>query len=191
MSDSPESRDDAPEIGDSPQEELAIPSELIEDIPEEQRDKVIQYVKQSLRVERFSGPLPPPSVLALYEPEVQKTIVNESVENRIHRTSVEKRGQTMFFVREIAGLLFGFILALVVIVGSIQSIQSGYNVEGLVGIVGAVSLVVGAFLYTDHKKRSDRKELQKLQDQSNSLDAPDSVIESGPQISIVSEGNDE
>ena len=189
MSDTPETKEDAPRNPDL-LSELDIPSELIEDIPEAQRDQLIQHVKRSLRVEHFSGPLPPPSLLSQYEHDVQRVIVDEAVENRIHRTTLESRGQLMFFLKEMVGQLFGFVLAIALIVGSVQSVLAGHRVEGLVGIGGTVSLVVGAFLYTDHKKRLDRKEQQALQDESGKHDTPDSAIESGQQSSMLTEGND-
>ena len=151
-----------PPGNDNPPPDLGKKSEFIKNIPEEQRDMLIQHVKQSLTVEHFSGPLPSADELAKYAPEVQRIIVNESVENRIHRTTLEDRGQKMYFAREMIGLLFGFVLALIMIIGSIQSVQSGYGVEGLIGIGGAVTGIAGTFLFTDYKKRSDRRERQAL-----------------------------
>ncbi len=163
---------------DNPPPDLAIPAELTQNIPEEQRDKLIQFVTERSYVEHFSGPIPPPSLLGQYDPDVQRIIVNESVEHRLHRTTLENRGQQMYFAREILGLLFGFILALIMIVGSIQSVQSGFGVEGLIGIGGAVTGIAGTFLFADHKKRSDRKERQALQDPPPRTELPDGETES-------------
>ena len=187
MSSTPETSNEA-SGHETPPLDLAIPPELIQDIPEEQRDLLIQYVKQSLHVEHFSGPLPPPNLLSQYEPDVQRLIVNEAVENRLHRTVLESRGQIMYFAREILGLLFGFVLALVLIVGSVQSVLAARSVEGLIGIGGAVSLVVGAFLYTDHKQRSDRKERQALREPSTTDKLPDSDADIDERESKTSEG---
>ena len=189
MSSTPETSNEA-SGHETPPLDLAIPPELIQDIPEEQRDLLIQYVKQSLHVEHFSGPLPPPNLLSQYEPDVQRLIVNEAVENRLHRTVLESRGQIMYFAREILGLLFGFVLALVLIVGSVQSVLAAHSVEGLIGIGGAVSLVVGAFLYTDHKKRSQRNERPVLQDPPGDADLTNSEMERDERAKKTLEGND-
>lgn len=67
---------------DKPVSELPIPSHILEDIPKERRAELKQYVNEITYVERFSGPIPPPDVLNLYDREVQYAIVNEAVENR-------------------------------------------------------------------------------------------------------------
>lgn len=187
MTGTPDSKEDALSEQDSPPV-LQIPSELIKDIPEEQRDQLIKYVRQSLHVEHFSGPLPPPSVLSQYEYDVQKVIVDEAVENRVHRTVLESRGQMMYFAREILGLLFGFVLALSLIVGGLQSVLAGRSGEGLVGIGGTVVLVVGAFLYTDHKKRSERNERQLQNDQSTDLDLSNPESDGGKREKVTPQG---
>lgn len=174
MSDTPESVEDATANRDLPPK-LVIPSELIEDIPEEKRDLLIQYVQRSLHIEHFSGPLPPPGLLAKYELDVQRVIVDEAVEHRVHRTVLESRGQMMYFAREILGLLFGFVLAFALIVGSVQGMLAGHSAEGLIQIGGTVVLVLGAFLYTDYVKRADRKVRQAQQGQSAELQIRDST----------------
>lgn len=137
---------------------ISIPAELLQEIPEEKRADFIQYVSEISVSRRFSGPLPPPDLLNQYVPETQQTIVNEAVEHRRHRTNLERRGQVFFFVRDIIALLFAFILALILVVGSIDIIRSGQSAEGLLGIGGTVSLIVGAFIYKDHNTRKDRRE---------------------------------
>ena len=157
---------------------LATLSEHIQSIPEEQRDRLIEYIKKSLTFEDFSIPLPPPSLLAQYDPDVQQIIFNEAVEHRRHRTTLEAREQKIYYARKMIGLLFGSVLTLILIVGSIHIILAGYSAEGLFGIGGAVTGIAGTFLFADHKKRSDRKERQALQDPPPRTELPDGETES-------------
>jgi general stress protein CsbA len=69
----------------------------------------------------------------------------------------ESRGQLFFFIRDVLSLLAAFVLALILITGSIESIQQGQSIEGLLGIGATVSLVAGAFLLRDRHRRKERE----------------------------------
>jgi len=140
---------------DKPLPELPIPSHILEDIPKERRDELRQYVSAITYFERFSGPIPPPDVLNLYDREVQRAIVNEAVENRKHRTGMQSRSQALLFVWDLLTLGAAFVLAFRLIDGSIATIQQGQSIEGLLGIGATVSLVAGAFLIRDRSRRGE------------------------------------
>ena len=188
MSGKPDSRADATGNDNLPPY-LATLSEHIQSIPEEQRDRLIEYIKKSLTFDDFSIPLPPPSLLAQYDPDVQQIIFNEAVEHRRHRTTLEAREQKIYYARKMIGLLFGSVLTLILIVGSIHIILAGYSAEGLFGIGGAATGIAGAFLYTDYKKRSERKEFQARQKPATHAELPDSDTESGGHEKQTKEGN--
>lgn len=171
---------------ESPTSDLSVPPELLENIPEEQRDRLLKYVNEAFTAEHFSGLLPPPSVLSQYEPDVQRIIFEAAVENRLHRTAVEARVQQMDFSRKILGLLFGFLLAFIMIVSSIHIIHSGYRAEGLIGIGGTVAAVAVTFIYTDRQRRSDR---QATRESSAYLEYPDYDTLSGSNAQKAKEGN--
>lgn len=145
---------------DKPMPELPIPSHILEDIPKERRAELRQQVNEITYVERFSGPIPPPDVLNSYDREVQRAIVNEAVENRIHRTGMQSRSQALLFVWDILTLGAAFVLAFRLIDGSITTIQQGQSIEGLLGIGATVSLVAGAFLIRDRHRRKERDTLK-------------------------------
>ena len=145
---------------DKPAPELPIPSHILEDIPKERRAELRQYVSAITYFERISGPLPPPDVLNLYDREVQQTIVNEAVENRKHRTGMQSRKQALLFLWDLLTLGAAFVLAFRLIDGSITTIQQGQSIEGLLGIGATVSLVAGAFLFRDRKRRQGQLERQ-------------------------------
>ena len=80
MSDAQESAAE-PRGKDNPASVPIIPEEILNNIPDDTRAELIQYVSQITVASHFSGPLPPPDVLNQYDVEVQRTIVNEAVEN--------------------------------------------------------------------------------------------------------------
>lgn len=152
---------------DPPSEEnsssnVELPADLLAGLPVEKRAELIQLVSQIEVYGSFSGPLPPPNVLNLYEVDARQAIVSGFVANGNHRRTSESRSQVFFFIRDILALLAAFVLALIIIVGSIDIIQQGQSAEGLLGIGGTVSLVVGAFLFRDRKRRRERIERDAL-----------------------------
>ena len=156
MNDTPETASDSPSE-DNPPPDLPLPPDLLKDIPEEQRAQLIQFVSQIEVYGHFSGPLPPPNVLNLYDADTRKVIVAESVEYRRYRNKSESRTLIFFFVRDIFSLIAAFTLALVLIVGSIITIQQGQSIEGLLGIGGTVAVIAGAFIVGDRRQRKERE----------------------------------
>ena len=155
MSDTPDTSSDSPSE-ENPSPNLALPPDLLNDIPEEKRAELIQLVSQIEVYGSFSGPLPPPNVLNLYDPDTRQTIVAEFVANRRHRTKSQSRSQVFFFIRDILSLLAAFTLALRLIDGSINIIQQGQSIVGLLGIGGTVAVIAGAFLLRDRYRRRAR-----------------------------------
>lgn len=164
----------------------SLPSELLENIPEDLRDRLAHFLGQSSGVESFTGLLPPPSLLAQYEPDVQRIIFEAAVENRKHRTALEARGQQIEFYRKVLGLLFGFALALVIIVSSIHIILSGHRVEGLIGIGATMLAATATFVYTDRQRL---RESAVEQQPSASFDRTEHSASTGKQTRKPEEGN--
>ena len=131
--------------------------ELLGELPDDKRTELIRFFSQIEVYRHFSGPLPPPDVLNLYDTDTRKIIVDDAVARRKHRTKVESRSQIILFIIDILALIAGFILALLVVVGSMDAVRAGQSLEGLVGIGGTVSVIVGAFLYRDHRIRRERE----------------------------------
>ena len=138
--------------------DLDLPPDLLANLPDEKRSELIQFVSQIEVYGSFSGPLPPPNVLNLYDDEAREAIVSGFIANGEHRRTSESRSQIIFFVRDILSLLIAFALAFRLIDGSINSIQQGQSIEGLLGIGGTVAVIAGAFLYRDRKRRRDQSE---------------------------------
>ena len=145
------------EIEEHSTKQISLPREVIENLPEELRDESPEKISAFLSVERIRSPIIPPWLLNQYSAEVQMIIVGEVTERRRHRTKMESRRQILSFTIDILKLLAAFISVILLITGSIDIIRSGQSVEGLLGIGGTVTLVVGAFLYTDHSRRKDKR----------------------------------
>jgi uncharacterized membrane protein len=109
------------------------------------REQLVQILAQSV----FSGPLPPPGMLARYNdalPDGAERIVKMAENQSAHRRKLESRGQ-----------LFAFALALVAIVGGIYLIAEGRSVEGLVPLVAAIGGLLGFFIYGEVRARGARQ----------------------------------
>ena len=86
-------------------------------------------------------------VLNLYDPDTRQTIVAEFVANSASPDQVRNaRSQVFFFIRDILSLLAAFTLALRLIDGSINIIQQGQSIVGLLGIGGTVAVIAGFIL---------------------------------------------
>ena len=156
MSDTPDTAPDSPSE-DNPSPNLALPPDLLNDIPVEKRAELIQLVSQIEVYGSFSGPLPPPNVLNLYDTDTRQTIVAEFIANRRHRTKSQSRSHVFFFIRDILSLLAAFTLALILVTGSIDIIRAGQSIEGLLGLGATVSLVAGAFIVRERRQRKERE----------------------------------
>ena len=169
-----------------PRPDQSIPSELLENIPEDLRERLAQFITESSSAENNSGSLPPPSLLAQYEPDVQRIIFDAAIENRQHRAELEARGQRIEFYRRILGLLFGFVLAFVVIISSLHIILSGQSAVGLIGLGMTVVASATAFVYTDRQRLRDRVTMK---ESSANMENPKQSNLSGKHTHGAEEGN--
>jgi uncharacterized membrane protein len=107
----------------------------------------------------FSGPLPPPQMLAQYNaalPNGADRIVKMAEEQSAHRRRMESRGQ-----------VFAFILALVAILAGVGLILDGRSAEGLVSLVGALAGLAGVFIYGEVRAHNTRRVGSELEASQN------------------------
>ena len=161
-------------------------SEWLENIPEDLRGRLAQFIGQNYPSEHNASLLPPPNLFAKYEPDVQRIIFDAAVENRKHQAALEARGQRIEFYRRVLGLLFGFVLALIMIIGSLHIILSGQSTVGLIGLGVTLAASATAFVYTDLQRRSDSVTARKP---SANVDIPEQTTVSGKHEQRVDEGN--
>jgi uncharacterized membrane protein len=108
----------------------------------------------------FSGPLPPPELLAKYNdviPNGAERIMAMAEEQAHHRQALEKIVVGGNVQSETRGQWMGLVICLVVVLGGILLIHEGRQLVGG-GIVGAdLVALVGVFVYG---KKVQRQELQ-------------------------------
>ena len=131
MSEAPRPSVDDRSADKSPQS-APVPAELLElfsDLPDDQRTGLIRYFSQIEVYRHFSGPLPPPDMLNLYDEDTKAVILDDAVQRRKHRHKTESRSQLILFFVELLALIAGFILALIVVEGSMNAIRSGQSIK--------------------------------------------------------------
>lgn len=113
----------------------------------------------------FSGPLPPPEILAKYNealPGLGERIISMAEQQAKHRQNIEKTViESNAFVQKV-GPFLGFIVAMTAVVGGVLLVLKGKDGYGLAAIIAALASLAGVFIYG---KRQQRKELEeKAQD---------------------------
>jgi uncharacterized membrane protein len=109
----------------------------------------------------FSGPLPPPEILEHYEkicPGAADRIITMSESQSEHRKGLEKSVITSDISRANKGLIFGFIVGLVGLLGSVFLIGIGKGAYGVA--IGAIDLValVSVFVYGSQSRKKEREQ---------------------------------
>ncbi|MBI5248155.1 MAG: DUF2335 domain-containing protein [Desulfomonile tiedjei] len=112
-------------------------------------------------IERFKGPIPPPEILAKYDqvlPGAADRILAMAERQAIHRQSLEQTVIKSDKWHSFAGLVLGFVIALIFGVGGIYLLAHGHSTDGLVAMLTPLGIMVGGFLYTDWYRRKERAE---------------------------------
>jgi uncharacterized membrane protein len=115
-------------------------------------DPGVQAAILQLERHEFSGPLPPPEVLARYNealPGGAERIVALAEEQASHRRRMEARGQVLLFA-----------VVLVALVGGIGLIALGENAAGLVPVIAAIGGLGSLFVYREVKTHRLTKQLE-------------------------------
>lgn len=123
----------------------------------------------SITASAFSGPLPPPDVLAAYEhalPGCAERIILMAEEQGTHRRAMERAELEANRKSQTRGQYLAFVLAFVVSAGGIYLLAAGQSVEGLVALLTPLAGLAGIFLI--NRAREKRKETGALQGRSNS-----------------------
>ena len=112
----------------------------------------------------FSGPLPPPSLLAKDNealPNGAERLMAMAERQSAHREHLEKCVVEGNVQTQKLGSVFGFIVAMTAVVGGIYLISIGRSSSGLVAIIGSLASLVGVFIYGKHQQSKERS--QKVQ----------------------------
>ncbi len=119
---------------------------------------LVQQWIAAQQVSAYSGPLPPPEMLQKYneiEPGLVNRIVAMAEAQAHHRQTLEAKVISDRGINERRGALYGFVIALVVVIGSLGLLAAGMKIEGLTGLITTIAALAGVFVYG---RRSQRKE---------------------------------
>jgi len=109
----------------------------------------------------FSGPLPPPELLAKYSEVVSKgaeRLMVVAERQSAHRKALETTVVDSNIRNQARGTLFAFILYLVTMLGGLGLIASGKSIGGLGTIITALASLAGLFIYGRIEQRKERVE---------------------------------
>lgn len=112
----------------------------------------------------FSGPIPPPNLLAEYNsviPNGAERIMVMAERQSAHRERLEARVIDGNVASQTRGAYFAFIISLVAITGGIGLIYLGRGVDGLAVIIASITGLAGTFIYT---KQQQSRELRAKSD---------------------------
>jgi len=134
--------------------------------PPKSAENLRQIVRQEISAQfTFSGPLPPPAILAQYNeavPDGAERIIVMAETQAKHRMALESRVVDADIRRANWGLAAGFVVALVFLLVSFLLIDRGKEWPG--AALGAIDLVglVGVFIYGTISRRSEREQRVKM-----------------------------
>ena len=109
----------------------------------------------------FSGPLPPPGLLAEYNdviPNGAERIMAMAERQSVHRESLEARVVAGNVASQTRGSHYAFIICLITIIGGFVLIGMGKNIYGLSAVIGSLATLAGVFVIARIEQRKERVE---------------------------------
>src|ERR1700680_2944887 len=127
-------------------------------------ERIARRVEQKLvqaTMQTFSGPLPPPSMLAQYNTVVTngaERIMSMAEKQQAHRLDIEHRVVHGNSFDQRLGLILGFIVMMSVVATGVWCIYIGKDTAGLTALITSVGGPVVAFIYGRKKQSDERKD---------------------------------
>ena len=115
----------------------------------------------------FSGPLPPPGLLARYNdviPNGAERIMAMAERQSAHRESLEATVVAGNVASQARGSHYAFIICLITIVGGFVLIGMGKNIYGISAVIGSLATLAGVFVIAKREQKRERI------DKSNALE---------------------
>jgi uncharacterized membrane protein len=130
------------------------------DAEEQSKEHQQRVMMASFSAEMYSGPIPPPAIMAEWEkllPGSADRILKMAEKQSAHRIAIEAKVVDSDVRRSDRGLVFGFIIALVMIIGGLITVGLGHDWAGVAVITGSLIGVVGLFVYAYISRETERK----------------------------------
>jgi uncharacterized membrane protein len=140
-----------------------VPEELME-IAREVGPEAAKYMfraAMSKTTTTWQWHVPPPEILAGYNqayPGAARDLVDMAKTQSAHRQDLEKRVISSDIKTRDRGQLFGFILALVVLVGGLAAILAGKSLAGFSTVIVALVSLVSLFIYSRKQGKQELDE---------------------------------
>ncbi len=138
---------------DGVSEEGAEVGEVVEDRPasDEERGDLVTREVLAAYMEEYSGPIPHPVTLRQINevvPGAAKQIIDDAHGQTTHRQKLEAKYLDAAIANIKRGQIFAFIVAVIVLVGSMVLIGLGAQLIGFAMVIASLAALVGVFVYT-------------------------------------------
>lgn len=120
--------------------------------------------RQEVLMSAYSGPIPPPEILEKYEnlaPGTAEKLINQTLRQSEHRMNIENKVIDSKISDSKLGIILGFILGLVALIGSFYLISIGKDIVGVGVLIISIGSGVANFIYATKSNREERKEKRK------------------------------
>ena len=128
-------------------------------------DKTNMVIKSEVICEeKFKGPLPPPQIMAGYKeviPDAPERIMKIFESQSAHRQEIENKVIDSKLADSRRGMIFGFVLALILIIGSFILLWAGKKIEGFSILLGTATGLIATFVYATRSNKKEREKKQK------------------------------
>lgn len=133
--------------------------EILKSLPQDEQKKFLRLISISVE-ERFTGPLPPPSVLEGYNivENGAERIMKMAEQQHQHRLSLEKEVITSQIKQSARGQNYGLFIGIFTIAIGGFLIYSGHDISGSILGVGGVTGLVSVFVIGKRQQRREIKE---------------------------------
>jgi uncharacterized membrane protein len=108
----------------------------------------------AVAVTSYSGPLPPPEVLARFEelyPGSAKLIIDDFLNESIQRREAERKILPILLFKQLLGAVSASLLGIVGLGGGIWLSHEGRPLGGLSAVLGTLGTLLAIFLYQNGK----------------------------------------
>src|SRR5665213_4074277 len=131
-------------------------------MPMKPEDSDLDFSSEGNRISRinavavtsYSGPLPPPEVLARFEelyPGSAKLIIDDFLSESVQRREAERKILPSLLFRQTLGAISASLLGVVGLGGGIWLSHEGRSLGGLSSVLGTLGTLLAIFLYQNRK----------------------------------------